>query len=340
MSRRRLLPAALAAAITVATAAICPAQPPPAAPAAPTRLGVFFWHDSPNDVATFAGVRLGLERAGLRCEFVERRADSDAQRAKVCLRELRDAGCRALLVLGTQAALLAKAEVTDLPVVFAAVTNPVASGITTDWGPSGSNLCGASNWIAADAVLSVFRLAVPGLTRLGVLRTRSSGVVSAAELAAMRELLARPAAPALQLEEVVTDDEKGLPAAVRQLLAAKVDAIWIPIDITVYQHLPTIEAALAKTPVPLLTTAAAGVRQGALVGANVDYRLHGQRAAALLLDVLQHGRAPGALPVDRMRSTIVAVNLAAARRLQVQLPLSLLAIADDLVTTTEPSDAR
>lgn len=295
------------------------------------RLGVFFWHDSPNDLATFAGIREGLRQARLPCTFVEQRADSDPGKAKAALAALRTANCDLVFAMGTQAALLARDELKGVPVVFAAVSAPVASGVVRSWEGSGTNLCGGSNWIAPQSVLEVFRLAVPSLKRLGILRSEASGVVSAAEQATMRAHLATLPPGHLELYEAVTTDATDIDAAVAKLLAAQVDAIWIPIDISIYRDIPAVRKALGGAKVPLLTTAAAGVRGGAIVGAVVDYSLHGRRTAALALDVLLHGKDPATLPIDRMHGAQIVVNLAAARQTGIDLPLSLLAVADELI---------
>lgn len=306
------------------------------APAIP--LGVFFWHDSPNDDATWRGLQQGLADLRLPVAIVERRAGGDRNRALAQLDELRG-GCRLIVALGTDAALLCKERVPDVPVVFAAVSNAVASGIVADWNGSGRNLCGASNWIPPGAVLDVFQLAVPGLQRLGMLRSQASGVVSNAELLAMREHLAQQPRPPVQLVEAVAKDAADLPRAVTELRQAGVDAIWIPIDLTVYQNLAAVRQALGERPLPLVTTAAAGVRGGALVGATVDYALHGRRAATLVHAVLVGGKAPGTLPIDRMRSATVVVNVAAARAAGTELPLSLLLLADELLAA-EAKDGK
>ena len=303
------------------------------------RIGVFFWHDSPNDTATFAGVRDGLRQAGLRCSYVRRQANSNIKRARAGLRQLHDERCELVLALGTRATQLAQQELPNVPVVFAAVTNPVAAGIVTDWGPSGQQLCGASNWIDPRSVLDVFRLAAPELRRLGILRSQTSGVVSQAELTSMRAHLAETPSAPIELIESVATDVDDLGRATQALLDQSVDAIWVPIDITVYRHIDAIERALANQRVPLLTTAAAGVRNGALVGAAVDYDLHGRRAAAVVLDVLRHGRDPASLPIDRMHSSLVVVNLTAARRTGIELPLSVLALADELIAA-EANDGK
>lgn len=311
----------------------------PAQAQATRRLGVFFWHDSPNDIATWTGIRAGLTAAGLPAEFVERRADSDAARAVTCLSELRDARCELVFAMGTQSALLAKERLRDVPVVFAAVSNAVASGVVADWRGSGTNVCGASNWIDPANVLEVFRLAVPHLDHLGVLRSKASGVVSAAEVATMRDHLTRPGTRPLELREALASDAADVPRAVRELVAAGVDAIWIPIDLTIYRDIGAVRNALGDARVPLLSTAATGVRDGAVAGTTVDYELHGRRAAAIALDVLVRGRDPGSLPVDRMRSSLVLVNLAAARQNRVELPLSLLVLADELLDPEAPHGA-
>jgi putative ABC transport system substrate-binding protein len=302
------------------------------------RLGVFFWHDSPNDVAAFAGIRAGLQAAGLRHEFVERRADSDAARAAQVLSELRTAGCDLVFAMGTQAVLLAAAALPDLPVVFAAVSNPVASGVVPDWQGSGRKVAGGSNWIPPAAVLRVFRLALPELARLGILRSSASGVVSAAELATMRAHLATPGAPAVQLVEAVAADAGDVARAVRELRDAGVQAIWVPIDFTIYTHMQRVREGLGDARLPLLTTAVNAAREGAVVGATVDFELHGRRVAALALEILR-GRDPATMPVDTMQSYLVVANLAAAHAVGHELPLSLLVLADELIDQ-EAADAR
>lgn len=340
MLRSRLAAAAILLLGTATTRAQAPAPttPPPAAPA---RCGVFFWHDSPNDLATFAGLQQGLQQAGLAVTFVEHHAGGDEAKATAALAALREARPDLVFAMGTQSALLAQKALPDLPIVFAAVSDPVASGVVADWGASGRNLCGASNWIAPANVLAVFRLAVPGLKRLGMLRSAPSGVVSRAEAASLRAHLATlPATDRIELVEAEAKDAADLPRAARELRAQEVDALWIPIDLTVYQNVPKVLEGLGAARIPLLTTAAAGVPAGALVGAVPDYALHGRRTALLALAILRDHRAPGALPVDRMRGNLVVVNLAAARRRGIELPLSLLAVADQLLEPDLPNVPR
>lgn len=329
----------------LATLSLCFCLPPTPLlpgqePTVPHRLGVFLWHDSPNDLSTLVGIRAGLQLAGLDAEFVEHHADSDRERAAAAFAALQKARCELVFALGTQAALLAKEALPEVPVVFAAVSDAVASGVVDDWSGSGRNLCGASNWIAPAAVLGVFRLAVPGLTRLGMVRSRTSGVVSAAELQTMRAHLAATPTLGLTVVESVAADAADVERATAALVAQDVDAIWIPIDLSIYGDLAAVRRGLGDRRLPLLTTAAAGVANGAHVGAAVDYELHGRRAAALALRVLRHEARPGELAVDRMHGALVSVNLGAARRDGIELPLSILVVADRLIDAEVDRDVR
>ena len=201
-------------------------------------------------------------------------------------------------------------------------------------------MTGASNWIPPETVLRVFRQAVPALARLGVLRSANAGLVSGAEVQAMRDHLAQANAPKVEIVERVVADAPGIPAAVRELLAARVQAIWIPIDITIYQNTMVARDAVGNAGVPLLASSLQGARKGAVAGVLVDYEMLGTRAAALALDVLAGRCKPGDVPVDTMRGYQVIVNLEAARRCGYEVPLSLLVLADVLIDDGEGDRGR
>lgn len=310
--------------------------------AAPHRIGVLLWHRSPNDLQALEGIRHALAVAGTPHELIVAEADSDEARAEELLQGFVAQELDLVIALGTQAALLAKEHVRELPVVFTAVTNPVESGVVASWQGSGTNLAGNSNWIPPETLVGVFRRAVPGLGKLGILRSRATGVVSAAELAGVRRHLAnlRPHEPPIEILEEVVDDADELAAAVGRLAEAGADAVWIPIDFLVYENMEPVLRTAAAHRLPLVSSSLRGVASGAVAGVVVDYEMLGERAALIVLDVLERGRDPGALPIGTMRSYRVVVNLAAARRLGYELPLPLLALADELLDATPPEAGR
>ncbi|MEQ8764052.1 MAG: ABC transporter substrate binding protein, partial [Planctomycetota bacterium] len=167
-------------------------------------IGVLFWHQSPNDFVAFEGIRSGFESAGREPTFFARQASSSEDAAHRILDEFRARRVDLVFAMGTQASLLAKERLEDIPIVFTAVTNPVESGVVPSWEGSKRNLAGNSNWIGPDKILPVFRMAVPRLSRLGVLRSEKAGLVSEAELRGVRDYLAaQEKPPVVIVEEVV-----------------------------------------------------------------------------------------------------------------------------------------
>ncbi len=296
----------------------------------PFRIGVLFWHESPNDERAFLGVQSGFALAGLKTKIERFDAAEDAEKARSALRDWRDRSFDLVYAMGTSATIRARETLTKLPVVFTAVTNPVGSGVVPSWDGSESNLCGNSNWISTPKVLKVFRSAVPDLARLGVILNRDNPV-SIEEVAEAKRYFQKNPEKRLALYEEYLRGPEGLEAAVRKVLERGAQAVWIPIDYDVYRNIDRVAAITAPVGIPLVTSQASAVKNGAVVGVAVDYHALGERSVILAEKVLRGGVAPGTLPVGRMHSFRVIVNLKAARRAKFEIPLTLLATADEIL---------
>ncbi len=305
------------------------------------RIGVLFWHDSPNDEVALDGIRAAFAETRHAHELIVRNADSDSDKAASILDEFLGEGDATdtpatvdlVFAMGTRATLLAAERIDEIPIVFTAVTNPVQSRIVPSWKGSGRNLAGNSNWIDSETLLRVFGQAVPGLARVGILRSSVSGEVSAAELQAMRKFLAKKDAPAIEVIEKVVAAPSEIKSAVGALAASDVQAIWIPIDFLIYSNMKEVLAAIEPHRIPLVSSSLKATRAGAVAGVVVDYTLLGKRAVVIALDILEGRKEPGAIPVGTMNAHKIVVNLAAARRCRYELPLSLLVSADSILDT-------
>jgi len=339
-SRHALVLVALAA-LVVPGPAVLRADPPDAGRVSPPRIRLLFWHDSEVDRTAADGFTRGLRIARLDGDVEEFHVRYDpshetaADRAKEQkraeaaarskLRQWRDRESVDLVVaLGTRAALLAADEIASRPVLFTAVNHPPASGLTpkTHFGPTRRNLAGNSSWIGSDRVLEVFRRAVPGLARLGVVASPDNPV-SEAEIAEARRVIRRDGIPiTLTLREVRTTEDLARAAAD---LADEVDALWIPIDDLCYRNVPLVREALGDARIPILSSARQAAKTGALVSLACDYELLGLSAAGIARRVLTDGVKPGTIPIGRLRTFELLVNLDAAGS---KLPPELVAAAD------------
>jgi putative ABC transport system substrate-binding protein len=323
--RTALAPSLLAAVLAAVTAA-----PRAGADGERPRVGVLFWHDSPNDRAAFEGVRDGFALARMEpvFEVVEARADDAAARA--ALRDFESRGLDLVYALGTGAALRARDEVKRAPVVFTAVTDPVGSGVVASAKGSGRNLCGTASGIAPADVLGVFRAALPALRTLGVVYDPDNPV-SRGEVEGMRAAAASLAPPVALLEEPVRAEALRGPGAVQEAcvgILRRADALWVPIEIEVYSRADQAAAAAAGAGKPILSTAPAAARGAAAVCVTVDFRALGRSSVVLAAAALR-GEDPGRMPVARPRSFRVVLNLEAAARSRFDVPLALLASADE-----------
>lgn len=317
--------------------ALLPLLLPAAAPAAAgdgdrPRVGVLFWHDSPNDAAAFDGVNEGFALAGLRPVFEVVRAAGDDAAAREALRDFERRGLDLVYALGTGAALRARDEVKRVPVVFTAVTDPVGSGVVPSLDGSGRNLCGTASGVDPADTLRVFRTALPDLRTLAVVHDPANPV-SRGEVEAARRVAAAMDPPIRIVPREAPAAALRAPDGVRAAAAealAGAGALWIPIDIEVYSRADQAAAAASALRRPVLATAPAASRTAAAVCVTVDFRAVGRSSVVAAVRALR-GEDPGTIPVTRPRSYRVVLNLEAARRSAFEIPLPLLAAADEFV---------
>jgi putative ABC transport system substrate-binding protein len=294
------------------------------------RIGVLFWHDSPNDREAFQGVQDGFALAGYEPIFEVREARGDDAEARRALGDFEARGVDLVYAMGTGAALLAKAEVRKAPVVFTAVTDPVGSGVVEGEAGSGRNLCGNAGGVDPARALAVFRDALPRLANLAVVFDPANPV-SRREVEVMRAAGAALDPPVALVERPASAEDLRRPGAVREACAAvlaKADALWIPIDIEVYSRAAQAGEAAAAARRPVFSTASAAARTAAAVCLTPDLRAVGRASVVAAARVLR-GEDPGRIPLLRPRSSRVILNLEAAARTGFEMPLPLLASADE-----------
>lgn len=202
--------------------------------------------------------------------------------------------------------------ITDRPIVFAAVTDPVSAGLVADWDAPDANVTGVSDMNPMDGQMELIREVLPDAQRVGIVY--SSGEVNSEVQVAEAET----AAAELGIE-IVTATVTNSAEVQQAAQSIDVDAFLIPTDNTVVSAAESVIQVAEQQGVPVFASDESTMERGAAAGLSVNYTQQGKDAAALALELLG-GAEPSSLPVETQKQFDLFVNEAAAESQGVTLP--------------------
>ncbi len=215
-------------------------------------------------------------------------------------------------------------QLADTPMLFSAITDPLAAGLVTDYQHPGGNITGVSNQMPMDKHLDMILQFLPQLKKLGVMynagEVNSVSNVKRLQEAALKRNIAIIEAP-------VTNSADVYQAA--QSLVGKVDAIYVPTDNTVVSALEAVVKVCERTQLPLFSADTDSVKRGAIAALGFDYYLHGKQTGAMARKIFA-GSRPADLPVEFQENLSFTVNPQAAERMGLAIDQELLESADTL----------
>ena len=234
----------------------------------------------------------------------------------------------AIFAVNTATALATKRTGTTLPVVFAQVSEPVATGLVDSLSRPGKNFTGLTtiNRELMSKRLEVLKETIPGLARVGYLANPAYAVHNA-QLTEMNAA-ARGLGLTLHLAEVRAPSE--IEGAFARMAAAHVGAFIVQQDdLFVVNRAVLIDSAVQRR-LPGMYVFSLYPRAGGFMsyGANAEDLY---RRAAGYMDRILKGTKPSALPVERPTKFELFINLKTAKALGLTVPPALLARADEVI---------
>lgn len=217
-----------------------------------------------------------------------------------------------IIPIATPAATAAAAAVqgTDIPLVYSAVTDPVAAQLAQSMEAPGENMTGTSDYIDTAKILDLVLANNPDTKTLGLIYNLGE-TNSAATIEALRPVLEEKGIQAVE-STVTTPGEVQM--AAQNLLAQGAEAIFVPIDNTVADGMAVLATTAIEAGVPVYTAADSLVRDGGLATTGVNYTKLGELTAQMAVDVL-NGADPAATPVQVLNDGITTVNTTTAAAL-------------------------
>ena len=213
----------------------------------------------------------------------------------------------------------------DIPVVYSAVTDPVAAGMITSFDKGEKGVAGVSDLTPVkEQIMMLQRIA--GIKSLG--HIYSSGEANAVILAEMAE----KACSELGIEFVVstvTNSSEVKQAA--QAIINKVDGIYVSTDNTVVSALASITDVAMKAGVPIMSADPSSTEgSDVLIAWGFDYYKVGRATGRVVADIL-NGKSTEDMPTVFMTDpsdTNLVINLDVAEKLGITIPADLLEIAN------------
>jgi len=257
--------------------------------------------------------------------FESRSAEGNVARLPELAAELVGLQVDVIAAVFTPCALAAKRATTTIPIVMAAVADPVGTGLVQSLARPGGNVSGFSNMAAETAAKSVefFRDMLPSLRRVAVLVNPADPYTKS--LLEHVHLAGRTAGIEIAPVAIARGPDEVEPAfadmARKQADAVIVQGIFFSkaiADLAIKYRLPSA-SVLRSYP-----------HAGGLMSYGADIPHIFRRSAILVHKILQ-GTKPTDLPVEQPTKFELAINLKTAKALDLDVPPTLLARTDEVI---------
>jgi putative ABC transport system substrate-binding protein len=213
----------------------------------------------------------------------------------------------------------------EIPLLFSAVTDPKGAGLVDDLDRPGANITGVSDMTPVDKHLDMIMDIHPELESIGVVY--NSGEANSKTLVNMLREAAK--ARGVEVEEATAPKSSDVYAAGKSLVG-RADAVYVPTDNTVVSALESLVKVCEQNGLPLYAADVDSVPRGAVAALGFDYFLHGKQAGAMAHDILE-GQSPAETPVEFQEEMSLHLNMAAARKMGVDIPAEVKQRADKII---------
>ena len=198
----------------------------------------------------------------------------------------------------------AQTEDNQIPVLFAAVSDPVGAGIVSSLTSPGANITGTSDFLDTTAVMNLMFALNPSIKKVGLLYDAGQDS-SVTALRSAREILKAKGVEIIEKSGTTVDE---IILAADSLIADGVEAVFTPSDNTVMTAELSIYEKFMAAGIPHYTGADSFALNGAFLGYGVDYANLGYETAVMAEEILIEGKKPSEFAVKTFDNGTATVN--------------------------------
>lgn len=261
-------------------------------------------------------------------EYDLQNANGDMSTAASIASKFRNDRVRLAVGIATPTAQALANAISDIPVVFAAVTDPVGAGLIDSTDAGQDNITGSSDLTPVEGQFDLMESLIEVETLGHIYAGGESNAVALAELA-------RRAAEDRGIEfvesTVVNSSEV---RSATQSIIDRVDAIYVSTDNTVVSALSALTDVAAAAGVPVISADTASAEPGGVLAAlGFNYYKFGRATGRLVADILE-GADPADIPtlfLEDSSDLDLLINLDVAEELGIVVPDSVLGDASIVI---------
>jgi len=284
------------------------------------------------NAANLAALRRGLQELGytegqnIRLDY--RSAEGQAARFPALAEELVRLKVDLIVTRGTPAALAAKGATNTIPIVMAAIGEPVNTGVVANLARPGGNVTGFSAVVTelAGKRVELMKEVVPTVARVGFFNNMDNPVMPPQ----WEETQKAAQSLGIQAELLDVRGKEDIPRAFEKAAQYRVDALLVSVDVVTQQHQGLIANLAERQRLPAIYASREYVEAGGLMSYGVSYPdLY--RRTARTVDKIFKGAKPADLPVEQPTKFELVINGKTAKTIALKIPPSLFARADEVI---------
>ena len=231
----------------------------------------------------------------------------------------------AIVAIATPSAQAVVAATKSVPVVYSAVTDPVAAKLVPSMEPSKTNVAGVSDVLALDKQIELIKQVVPGAKRIGMVYNPGE----ANSVVVVKQLQKLLPGMGLTLVEAAAPRSVDVSSAARSLIG-KVDVIYTSTDNNVVSAYEALVKVGQDAKIPLVASDTDSVKRGAIAALGINYRDLGEQTGRMVVRILK-GEKPGEIKSETSSKLELFVNPGAAEKQGVKLSDALIKSAAQVV---------
>ena len=307
------------------------AQQPQRIPQIGVLMGVA--ESDPGGQARIAAFQQGLAdlgwTVGRNIHLEYRWAAGDIDRTRAYAAELVALAPEVLVGNGTPALTALRDATRSIPIVFVVVNDPVGQGFVANLARPGGNITGFSflEYSMVGKSLEMLRQLAPNVHRVAIMFNPATAPHYTVFLRSFETV---PPPSPLEIKAAPVGIEADIERAVAKLAKEPGGGLLVPPDTFTVVHRDLVISSAAQHRVPAIFTYRQFVREGALISYGPETTDIFQRSASYVDRILK-GANPGDLPAQAPTKFELAINVRTARTLGLDVPPTLLALADEVI---------